>query len=181
MLDFLLSLALIALNIYILVYLFRLESIGCDCAMDFRRAYAIAYLIVSMVYSVTVAIVMHVFSNTSVGARLDGRVPGIVLGVMSLVMLIAGILYVVFGVQYINRLRDEKCACSQALARDVWQVVLYIKIAFYILIALLVIITLSAFGYRSARDAIMTDTPMFTDISSRGASSPSRKPGRGRK
>jgi len=176
MIDFLLSLVLVALNIYILVYLFRLESIGCECAMDFRRTYAIAYLIVSIVYSLVVAVLMHVFNRPETIVPAGSKVPGVTLGVISLVMLIAGVLYVIFGVQYITRLRDEKCECSQDLARDVWQVVLYIKIAFYILTALLIVITLSAFGFKGTR-AALTDAsvPAFTNVSALPPSSSTKQ------
>lgn len=157
MLNFILSLVLVALNIWILVYLFRLESIGCQCAMDFRRTYAIAYLIASLVYSAVVGVLMYIFRQSSLPD--DSNIPAITLGVLSLVMFVAGIVYVVFGVQYISRLREEKCECSEDVAREVWQVVLYIHIAFLALMALMIIISYSAWGYRQTRDAMLTGRP----------------------
>lgn len=145
MLDVLLSIILIAINIYILVYLVRLERMGCQCAMDFRRVYVIAYLIASIVYAalVTGAFVASTRWSLPEWVTISGNV-------LSLVMLIAGILYIVFGIQYINRLREEKCACSNAVARDVWEVVLYIHVAYLILAALLILLVYAAFAMRLA-------------------------------
>ena len=175
MLNFILSLLLVAINIWVIVYLYRLESIGCKCAMDFRRTYVIAYLIVSLVYSAAVGVLMYLFRKSSL--PVDSKVPAITLGVLSLVMLLAGILYIVFGLQYIERLKEEKCECSEDLARDVWQVVLYIHIAFLVLMVLLILTSYSAWGYKVTKDAILTGRPPSEVIegSTRKASSGSRR------
>lgn len=158
---FLLSLLLLALNIYILVYLFRLEGTGCECAMGFRRTYAIAYIIASFVYSVLMAGVdMYL---TAAGKTPEDN-PALVIGVgtVSFAMLAAGIAYVILSVQYINRLRDEKCACSDALARDVWEVVLYIKIALYAVVALQFVIALVALTASPAAGSFLRSSDTAT-------------------
>lgn len=169
MLNAVLSLILVAINIWVLVYLFRLESIGCKCAMDWRRTYVIAYLIVSIVYSAFVWFLTYRFSKSAlIGA--DSRIPAITLGVLSLVMLIAGILYIVFGMQYISRLREEKCECSDDVAREVWEVVLYIHIAFLVLGALMILLSYSAWGFDATRDALLENRPLPGTVGSSSGS-----------
>jgi len=158
MLNAVLSLILVALNIYILVYLFRLESIGCKCAMDWRRAYVIAYIIVSFIYSAAVWFITFKFKDSAL--LRDSRIPAVTLGALSLVVLVAGILYIVFGMQYIARLREQKCECSDDVAREVWEVVLYIHIAFLVLGALMILLAYSAWGFRATRDALLEDRPL---------------------
>lgn len=140
--NFGLALVLVVLNVYILSYLFRLETIGCRCAMDFRRTYAIVYLILSVVY----ALAMGVF--TYFDARRVRASPRVYefAGVLATLMFAAGIVYLVFGLQYIERLRAEKCLCSVSVARDVWEIVMYIHVAFLILFVLLLLMTAVAWS-----------------------------------
>ena len=56
------------------------------------------------------------------------------------VMSIAGLLYIIFSLQYIHHLKDIKCEFVKHLTRDIWEIVLYIQIALIILGIVLIII-----------------------------------------
>lgn len=148
-LAFLVSLVIMVINIFVLIYLRRLESIGCECSMDWRRIYIQVYLIISLIN----AGILGIFAIATGSALSETEMPGwasIALSVWSVVMFIAGILYIVFALQYIHRLRNEKCSCSQSVTRDVWEVVLYIKIALMALSLLLLLMAFSVWNIQKA-------------------------------
>lgn len=123
----LISIAILILNVFVVVYLNNLETIGCKCAMDFRRTYIMTYTIISLLNIVLYPIFRYLV------VTMDSKVISIVLYAWSIIMTLAGLLNIVFAVQYIHRLREEKCACSKSVVRDVWEVTIYITIALIIL------------------------------------------------
>lgn len=136
-----LALAYVAVQIYILNYIFQLEGIGCTCARDFRRTYAQVYIIVSFLVPVLQAALTAFATPNTAGVLRKVRLA------VSLVMMAAGVAYVVFVLQYIARLRRIKCSCSEAVARDVWEAVTYIQAAvmvLFVIMALIVIVNLVA-------------------------------------
>lgn len=110
------ALAFIVLQLLILKYLFDLEKIGCACAMDWRRSYAMFYLVVSVVLSL---VFMFVNRRDFMGLRL-------IMGAM-------GILYVISVLQYVYRLKKEKCECSQSAYREIMYIVAIIQAFFMVL------------------------------------------------
>jgi len=121
--SIILALLYIAIQIWILVYLFHLEKIGCKCARDYRRTYSIVFIIFSLCVTVTMAILSVVVSPSNMKAVY------IVNQVLQTLMVVGGIVYIVFVLQYIARLNRIKCACSGALVRDVWEILVYIYAA----------------------------------------------------
>lgn len=153
LLTSILALAYVAVQIYILNYIFQLEGIGCTCSRDFRRTYAQAYIIVSFLVPILQA-ALAAFAT----ARTAGVLKVVQLGV-SLLMMGAGVAYVVFVLQYIARLRRIKCTCSEAVARDVWETVTYIQAAVMVLvgiISLIVLVNLVAILGLSRAGGVMT-------------------------
>lgn len=116
------ALAFIVLQLLILKYLFDLEKIGCACAMDWRRSYAMFYLVVSVVLSL---VFMFVNRRDFMGLRL-------IMGAM-------GILYVISVLQYVYRLKKEKCECSQSAYREIMYIVAILQ-AFVIALSVIVAI-----------------------------------------
>jgi hypothetical protein len=106
----------VALQAGILNYLVRLERIGCACAMDWRRTYMIVFLIMSILISI-----FTVASGTKAPMALAMALP------------VFGLLYIVFVLQYINRLKKEKCECSASVFRNIMEVLAYL----YVLLMLL--------------------------------------------
>ena len=145
MVALLVSLIMLALQIYILYYTFKLERIGCDCAADFRRTYAQVYIILSFAVYVALGI-MEALTNEE-----NMIVMSAAKAVLNGIMFLGGIVYVIFVWQYISKLRRIKCACSTSLARDIWEVVNYIHIGVLILgvIILAIAMLYSASIYQS--------------------------------
>lgn len=145
------SLVIMIVNIFVLVYLRRLESIGCECAMDFRRTYIQVYLIISLINAGVIGL-FTLATGTQIMQAAESTHTALVIGlsVWSVIMFIAGVVYIVFAMQYIHRLRNEKCDCSRSVTRDVWEVVLYIKIALMALSLLLLLLAFSMWGIQKA-------------------------------
>lgn len=134
----LLGIALIVLNIFVLIYLDNLEKIGCECAKDWRKTYIFVYLIVSITYAFMLGILYGV-TKTSKSNTAVNIMENVIMAATG-VMVIAGLLYIIFSLQYINKLRDIKCKCAKHLTRDIWEIVLYIEIALIVLGIILVLV-----------------------------------------
>lgn len=97
---------LLIIQILIIHYLFRLEKIGCKCAMDWRRSYIIFFLFFSILYAVSV---LFIDRNT--------------IPVVQTLMTVLGLLNVVLTLQYVHKLKKEKCECSESIYREIMSVV----------------------------------------------------------
>jgi hypothetical protein len=108
------SVVMIVLNSLVIWYLNDLEQKGCRCAMDFRRMYIMVFTGVVTAISGINLILFR--GDSSKFLRLFGGAFGQTL--YSIVMLVAGVTNVVFIFQYIQKLRDEQCSCSESVYRD---------------------------------------------------------------
>lgn len=96
----------VVIQLLILNYLVQLENLGCACAMDWRRGYIMFYLILS---------ILNIFISSFVD---ESHIP-----YLQAVMVVIGILNIVFTIQYVNKLKKEKCDCSQSIYREIMMVV----------------------------------------------------------
>jgi hypothetical protein len=87
-------------------YLIKLESIGCKCAMDWRRQYIIFYFVISILYMLSAFFIKR------------ESIP-----ILQTLMVVLGLANVVFTLQYVNKLKKEKCECSESIYRDVLGIV----------------------------------------------------------
>ena len=96
--------------------------------MDWRRYYIIAFMILNILFALF-------------GMKRSDVMGNVIYGVW----LVLVVLNIVFVLQYVHRLKKEKCECSAGLARDVMYVIAIINTAliFLSLIASLVIIMLA--------------------------------------
>lgn len=137
-LSALLGIALIVLNIFVLIYLDHLEKIGCECAKDWRKTYIFVYLIISLIYGFSLGL-LYGLTKTALPSKAVNIMEYIIMAATG-IMTIAGILYIIFALQYIYRLRDMKCSCAKNLIRDIWEIVLYIQIALFALGIVLILV-----------------------------------------
>lgn len=110
----------VILWVYVYAYVIRLETIGCECAKDWKRSY-IKYYVLIMVPLMLL--------------RLVGLLPKTFLALTMFFTLF--FIFVVY--RYIHELREKKCECSKDKVRDVLEVVNYIQIGLLVF-ALVVII-----------------------------------------
>jgi len=128
---FLLAISLQACIIY---YLNNLKTIGCECAINYKRTYMFGYAIFSLLLS---------FSNlfTDKLTKVLEKNP-----VITILLLGAGILNVVFTLLYIDEVKKANCNCSESVFRDMMFVLSIIQACAYgfmFLTALFVILTFS--------------------------------------
>lgn len=121
-------------------YLIKLESIGCECAMDWRRNYIIFYLILSIIYALSAFF-------------LDRES----LPLMQTLMVIFGLINVVMTLQYVHRLKKEKCECSESLYREVMMfVAIFNAIVYSSLLVLLVFLLFTIASYAKTAQGKIT-------------------------
>lgn len=101
--QFIFSAFIIALYIVFLVYLVKLEKIGCKCALNWRRNYMITFMIFSLA--------TNVISVIAPSLRLN-KVYVIISAILSLMFLIVTI-------QYVKKLKNDKCECSKDSTREI--------------------------------------------------------------
>jgi len=127
------ALVTLALNGIILLYLIKLEQIGCKCAYDWRRNYIIGYTAFYIIYC---AIEIFIMASNSLESSLANQFKA-----LRPYVLVANLLFAVFGIQYVHRLKREKCACSEQFGQQALYIVAVIDAFFITLIILNLIVT----------------------------------------
>ena len=118
----LISLILVVIQALIVHYLMRLEKIGCECAMDWRRNYIMFFFVITILY---VASAFFISRET--------------LPILQVIITVFGLLNVVFTLQYVHKLKKEKCECSVSIYREVMMVVAIFNAVMYSLLLTLII------------------------------------------
>lgn len=113
--------ACLAVKAYIFFYILQLEATGCTCSDDFRRTYAKFYLTVLIFYAASM-LFLAAFRST-----LSSSMTTTLVVLPTLVVWQCGVLYVIWSLQYVSRLKREKCECASngRVALEVWQISLY--------------------------------------------------------
>jgi hypothetical protein len=122
------SIALIVLQLLILRYVVNLERTGCACASNWRRDYIVAYLTVTILVAIVSFILL-----ASTGKTKTVQIPMI----PSLILFVLGWLYVIFVLQYVDKLRRDKCDCSESVFRVIMETMAIIN-ALLIVVSLLI-------------------------------------------
>ena len=97
-----LSVFMIVVYILFLTYLFKLEKIGCECAMDWRRYYIMIFFVLNVILMSLTLTLGHYATYQ-----------------YQLVMGVLNILNIIFMIQYTHRLKTEKCECSASETREI--------------------------------------------------------------
>lgn len=120
-----LAVCFIVIQALIVNYLVRLESTGCECAMDWRRRYIIFFLILTIVYAF-----MTFFLEPQ-------DIP-----ILQTSMLVMGILNVIFTLQYVHMMKKQKCNCSESIYRDILSIVAIFNAFMYAFLFIMIIFML---------------------------------------
>ena len=96
----------IFLAILIIYYLKRLETIKCNCALNFKRNYILGFTSLSLILSISNLLFKDY--KTFFKLKLFIYIP----------WLIASITNIIFTIQYVNELKKTKCECSESLYRE---------------------------------------------------------------
>jgi len=150
MISHLISIFVFVLNIIVLVYLGKLESVDCKCAESYKKTYIKVYSITSIVNGIIVpvlAIILHLkMVDRSHPPTTLQKILSLALLIWIVIFFIATIIYYIFAFQYINRLRDEDCTCSDSPIRKTWEVMLIIRIILFV-----ITLTIGLFAVGSVR------------------------------
>jgi len=136
MLSRVLSVFMIVVYIIFLTYLFKLEKIGCECAMDWRRYYIMIFFVLNVILMSLTLTLGHYATYQ-----------------YQLVMGVLNILNIIFMIQYTHRLKVEKCECSASETREIMY---YYSVISAIILVLVFIVTILKISSLVA----MVKTPM---------------------
>lgn len=125
--EILFILLAIAINAYILNYLYYLEKNGCKCALNWRRNFIMFFIGLSLLLAI-----LSLFN-------VDILTSSIILSVFAAL----SIANVVIILQFVYMLKKEKCQCSENLAREILQFIAALYAFFYIM--LLIVLFYSGF------------------------------------
>ena len=113
----------------ILYYLKNLETIGCKCAMNYKRTYIMYYTIFSLAFGA---------ANLLSGGRVTDYITESPFAIpLVLVLAVAAITNLVFTLQYIEELKKDNCECSESVFRTMMYILSIIGAAVWGLTILL--------------------------------------------
>jgi hypothetical protein len=116
----LLTLVNISLNGCIIYYLNNLSTIGCECAINYKRHYIFAFTIFSLFFS-------------SANLLLSNKIRNYLEKTPVLLVLLTAltILNIVFTLLYIDEVKKANCDCSESVFRDMMFVLSIIQACAY--------------------------------------------------
>jgi len=114
----------------ILYYLHYLENIGCKCSLTFQRNYIYYYTIVLFFVNL-----ISILFNTNLK---DIHI-SIHLIPISMILLIAGIINIVYTIEYVQDMKKQNCKCSESFIRDLMFIIAILQIAAFIVVILTMI------------------------------------------
>ena len=100
------QLIMIMLNISIVYYLYHLESIGCKCALNNKRAYIYGYTIFIIIFAI-----IQLFTDI-IQKIMEKYI------IIPLVLVGLGITNIALTLQYISDMKKDNCNCSDPKRRD---------------------------------------------------------------
>lgn len=92
----------VVIQLLIINYLYQLEKIGCKCAMDWRRSFILFFLVLAIVNLLVTSFLTH------------EQIPWV-----QTLITVLGIINVVVTLQYVQKLKTQKCECSQSFYREI--------------------------------------------------------------
>ena len=132
-------LTIVALNIWILTYMFKLEKNNCKCALGWKHKFVQSMIMILLIYQF-ISFFMDKESRVTKGIKM-------IMGVLAIV-------YIIITFMYVKELEDTDCKCSEDPARTTLKVLNYINIA---LISIIIIITIIGFiMFRNMMNSINT-------------------------
>ena len=111
----------------IIYYLKRLETINCKCALNFKHQYIFYFTCINLFF----ALINFAFGTVSI-------VRFIMLFV-SIPLVIAAIINIVYTIQYVNELKKNDCACSESFYRELMYILAIINACAWIILILIII------------------------------------------
>lgn len=105
---------------YIFSYILKLEKIGCECALDWRRTFIKYYIVLVIV--IAMCKIFGIFEKIPI--------------IFRLAVSVGTLAFIIITYKYVHDLKKKKCECSRELARDVLEIVNYIQLGILVLVGL---------------------------------------------
>ena len=126
------------INIFAIMWIFKLENIDCKCSNNWMRLYIKYYLLlVILVISITLLINVYLYFNNLVYSYITNSLFSLYRLFASFVT-IMGLINIIISIIFINRLKEINCECSEDIKREVYYI-------YNIVLASLICITILLF------------------------------------
>jgi hypothetical protein len=136
---FVMAILFVIIQLLLINYLLRLEKIGCECAMDWRRNFMMFYMGVTIV---------HVMALT--------LVPRNLIPLVQTSVSVLGVMNVILTLQYVGRLKREKCQCSESVYKEIITLVAIFNAVMYMLLLVIVLYMIFSLGMSSSKAAAVS-------------------------
>lgn len=133
----------VIISLCIIYYLRHLEEIGCKCALNYKRDYILYFTCINLFFAT-----MNAFFGTTSMYRM-------VMLVVTLPLFVAGIVNIVYTIQFINDVKKNNCNCSESLYREIMFILAIVNASVIILLFLIILPILIM--YPSQLKAIFTN------------------------
>lgn len=117
----------------IMYYLYYLEKINCKCSLTFQRNYIYYYTIIIFIINAVTIFFQKTLKELA-----------LVILPISIMLLIAGIVNIIYTFEYVNDMKKENCKCSDSIIKDL-MFILAILQSFVIIIFFLTILSIFVF------------------------------------
>lgn len=138
------QLIFVILLLIIWSYIYKLESVGCDCSDHSNKDFIKTFTIVALVYFFVTAFVSLKSIAKSMGTAIVQ-----LLAFGTFIFFLTFVVYIYYAFDYVRYLMNEKCKCSDDLRRDIIAIgtmislFLFITLLFTIIIIPILISTLT--------------------------------------
>lgn len=115
----------------IIYYLNYLTTIDCKCSLTFQRNYIFYYTIVVFVINLFTICFQDKLKKLA-----------LVILPISIILVIAGIINIVYTIEYVQDMKKENCKCSESMIRDLMFIIAILQICVWgiLLLTMLTII-----------------------------------------
>lgn len=132
------TVVLVAYNLFVLHIVDKLEKMGCDCAMNWKRRFIAVFAQFMIVWLVLVLIAGIIAPSilTHPLVQMAGTLVGLF-----------GLANLAISVSYLWKLRSDNCKCSESVAKTLWEIIVWATVIAYALSLLIILFALTAIGH----------------------------------
>jgi len=117
----------------VIYYLYYLEKINCKCSLTFQRNYIYYYSISFFFINI-----INIFFQDKI------KKLSIILLPVSIILLIAGIINIVYTIEYVDDMKKQNCECSESIIRDLMFIIAILQICAFIIVFIVLIMSIIA-------------------------------------
>jgi len=126
------------INIFAIMWIFKLENIDCKCSNNWMRLYIKYYLLLIIpVICITLLINVYLYFNNLVYSDITNSLFSLYRLFAGFITII-GLINIIISIIFINRLKEINCECSEDIKREVYYI-------YNIVLASLICITILLF------------------------------------